>query len=67
MQVLNKREIKIFTARKLYDSPPTLHSLSHEYRISKERVRQIENKAFQKIQNYILEKITNDGQIRFRN
>lgn len=64
MQVLNEREIKILTARKLNDSPSTLDALSNEYSISKERVRQIENKAFEKIQNYVLEKMTSDGQMR---
>lgn len=64
MQVLNEREIKILTARKLNDSPSTLDTLSNEYSISKERVRQIENKAFEKIQNYVLEKMTSDGQMR---
>jgi RNA polymerase sigma-32 factor len=63
MQVLNEREIKILTARKLNDSPSTLDVLSNEYSISKERVRQIENKAFEKVQNYVLEKISSDGQM----
>ena len=67
MQVLNEREIKILTARKLNDSPSTLDTLSNEYSISKERVRQIENKAFEKIQNYVLEKMTSDGQMRLAN
>lgn len=67
MQVLNEREIKILTARKLNDSPSTLDALSNEYSISKERVRQIENKAFEKIQNYVLEKMTSDGQMRLAN
>ena len=67
MQVLNEREIKILTARKLNDSPSTLDALSNEYSISKERVRQIENKAFEKIQNYVLEKMTSDGQMRWAN
>ena len=67
MQVLNEREIKILTARKLNDSPSTLDTLSNEYSISKERVRQIENKAFEKIQNYVLEKITSDGQMKLAN
>ena len=39
MQVLNEREIKILTARKLNDSPSTLDALSNEYSISKERVQ----------------------------
>lgn len=67
MQVLNEREIKILTARKLNDSPSTLDALSNEYSISKERVRQIENKAFEKVQNYVLEKISSDGQMRLAN
>lgn len=67
MQVLNEREIKILTDRKLNDSPSTLDALSNEYSISKERVRQIENKAFEKVQNYVLEKISSDGQMRLAN
>ncbi len=54
MQILNPREFEIITARKLKDSPMTLDELSVKYSISKERVRQIENKAFEKIQNFIL-------------
>jgi RNA polymerase sigma-32 factor len=64
---LNEREVKILTARKLNDSPSTLDTLSNEYNISKERVRQIENRAFEKIQSYILEKMTSDGQIKLAN
>ena len=64
MQVLNDREIKILTARKLKPSPETLDSLSLEYNISKERVRQIESRAFEKIQNYVLGRISKDGQLK---
>lgn len=64
MSVLNEREIKILTARKLKDSPSTLDTLSTEYKISKERVRQIENRAFEKIQSYVLGKVSNDGQMK---
>lgn len=67
MKVLNEREIQILTARKLNDSPSTLDSLSNEYSISKERVRQIENKAFEKVQNYVLEKMSSDGQMKLAN
>ena len=67
MKVLNEREVKILTARKLNDSPSTLDSLSNEYSISKERVRQIENKAFEKVQNYVLEKMSSDGQMKLAN
>tara|TARA_B110000503_G_scaffold137759_1_gene222576 strand:- start:2228 stop:3130 length:903 start_codon:yes stop_codon:yes gene_type:complete len=65
MCVLTEREVKILTARKLNALPSTLDKLSGEYNISKERVRQIENKAFEKVQNYMLGKITNDGQMKF--
>lgn len=54
MTVLNKRELEILTERKLKESPTTLDELSIKYKISKERVRQIENKAFEKIQSVIL-------------
>lgn len=64
MSVLNEREVKILIARKLKSSPDTLDSLSSEYKVSKERIRQIENRAFEKIQNYILDKMTNDGQLK---
>lgn len=56
MAVLNERELEILTARKLNESPKTLDELSHKYKISKERVRQIENKVFEKIQSFMLAK-----------
>lgn len=52
---LKEREHAILSARKLKDTPQTLEDLSNQYNISKERVRQIENKAFEKIQSYMLE------------
>jgi len=67
MQVLNEREAKILTARKLNDSPSTLDVLSNEYNISKERVRQIENRAFEKVQSYVLAKVGSDGQMKIVN
>jgi RNA polymerase sigma-32 factor len=57
MEILNSREFEILTARKLTDLPSTLDELSIKYSISKERVRQIENKAFEKIQSFILKNI----------
>lgn len=54
MKVLNERELFILRSRKLLDDPLTLDELSQKFNISKERVRQIENKAFEKLQNYIL-------------
>lgn len=54
MKILNERELEILTERKLKESPTTLEDLSIKYNISKERVRQIENKAFEKIQSFVL-------------
>lgn len=51
---LNARELDIFTARKLKDDPLTLDELSQRFNISKERVRQIENRAFEKVQEHVL-------------
>lgn len=50
MKVLNDRERKILAARRLQDKPKTLEDLSQEYDISRERVRQIEVRAFEKLQ-----------------
>jgi len=60
MMVLNDRELDILTERKLKESPTTLDILSIKYAISKERIRQIENKAFEKIQNFILAQTSKD-------
>jgi len=48
--VLNDRERRIFQARRLADEPMTLEALSDEFNISRERVRQIEVRAFEKVQ-----------------
>lgn len=50
MDVLNDREKRIFLARRLEESPITLEELSGEFDISRERVRQIEVRAFEKVQ-----------------
>lgn len=50
MEVLNEREQRIFTARRLSEDPLTLEQLSGEFDISRERVRQIEVRAFEKVQ-----------------
>jgi len=47
---LNEREREIIVARRLQDDPETLEELSHKYGVSRERVRQIEVKAFEKLQ-----------------
>lgn len=50
MQALNDRERHILTQRRLVEEPQTLEDLSQEYDISRERVRQIEVRAFEKLQ-----------------
>ncbi|MGI4776137.1 MAG: RNA polymerase sigma factor RpoH [Janthinobacterium lividum] len=57
MKTLNPREFEILSARKLRESPVTLDELSIKYSISKERVRQVENKAFEKVQSFVLSSI----------
>lgn len=54
--VLNDREKAILLNRKLTENPMTLQELSEKYGISMERVRQIEEQAVKKIQNFILTK-----------
>ena len=53
MQTLNERERHILQERRLRDDPTTLEDLSQEYGISRERVRQIEVRAFEKLQKAI--------------
>lgn len=53
LQVLNPRERRIFEARRLSDDPMTLEDLSGEFGVSRERVRQIEVRAFEKIQEAV--------------
>jgi RNA polymerase sigma-32 factor len=54
LKILNEREKEILYARKLNDEQITLNDLSKKYKISRERIRQIENKAFEKIQKHML-------------
>jgi len=54
LEILNEREKEILNERRLTDEPKTLEELSKKYKISRERIRQIENKAFEKIQKYML-------------
>jgi len=54
MSVLNDRERRIFEARRLSDDPMTLEELSAEFDISRERVRQIEVRAFEKVQDAVM-------------
>ena len=50
LKTLNERERHILTERRLTEEPTTLEDLSHQYNISRERVRQIEVRAFEKLQ-----------------
>ena len=54
IKILNDREKEILYARRLTDYPLTLENLSQKYNISRERIRQIENKAFEKLQKHML-------------
>ncbi len=54
IKVLNEREREILYSRRLNEEPTTLEELSIKYKISRERVRQIENKAFEKLQKHML-------------
>jgi RNA polymerase sigma-32 factor len=53
MGVLNDRERRIFEARRLAEDPVTLEQLSDEFGVSRERVRQIEVRAFEKVQEAV--------------
>ncbi|MCB2124662.1 MAG: RNA polymerase factor sigma-32, partial [Rhodobacteraceae bacterium] len=51
MAVLNDREKDVLMQRRLRDDPVTLEDLSEQYGVSRERIRQIEVRAFEKLQN----------------
>jgi len=55
LKVLNDRERRIFEARRLSEDPITLEQLSEEFGVSRERVRQIEVRAFEKVQKAVRE------------
>ena len=54
MNILNERESSILKARRLSENPKTLEELSAKFKISRERVRQIETKAFEKLQKSMI-------------
>jgi RNA polymerase sigma-32 factor len=54
IKILNEREKEIITARRLSEEPKTLEELSKKYKISRERIRQIETKAFEKLQKSMI-------------
>jgi RNA polymerase sigma-32 factor len=57
LTVLNERERRIFEARRLADEPITLEELAEEFGVSRERVRQIEVRAFEKVQNAVKNRV----------
>ncbi len=58
---LNDRERRIFEARRLSDDPLTLEALSEEFGVSRERIRQIEVRAFEKVQKAVQQSAKADG------
>ena len=54
IKILNDREKDILYSRRLTDDPITLEDLSKKFKISRERIRQIENRAFEKLQKVML-------------
>jgi RNA polymerase sigma-32 factor len=57
LSVLNDRERRIFEARRLVDEPVTLEDLATEFGVSRERVRQIEVRAFEKVQKAVKNRV----------
>src|SRR5712675_3744632 len=57
LSVLNERERRIFVARRLAEEPVTLEDLADEFEVSRERVRQIEVRAFEKIQKAVKNRV----------
>jgi RNA polymerase sigma-32 factor len=57
MSVLNEREKRIFEARRLAEDPVTLEDLADEFGVSRERVRQIEVRAFEKVQKAVKNRV----------
>ena len=54
MKILGEREKEIIIERRLSENPKTLEELSQKYKISRERIRQIETKAFEKLQKLMI-------------
>ncbi len=64
MDVLNDREKDILSKRKLHEKPITLEELSVEYSVSRERIRQIEVRAFEKLQEKMREMAVEKGMLK---
>ena len=63
LHVLDEREKEILHNRRLIDEPKTLEELSQKHKVSRERIRQIENRAFEKVQKAMLENIKQPKQL----
>lgn len=63
MSVLDEREKEILQDRRLIDEPKTLEELSQKHKVSRERIRQIENRAFEKLQKAMLENVKQPKQL----
>ena len=61
ISILNPREKEILTARRLSENVVTLEDLSKKYKLSRERIRQIESKAFEKLQKAMLNSIKSNN------
>ena len=61
MSILNPREKEILTARRLSEDVVTLDDLSKKHKVSRERIRQIETKAFEKLQKAMLKKVKSNN------
>jgi hypothetical protein len=53
LSVLNDSELRIFEPRRLVDGPVTLQDLGTEFGVSRERIRQIERRAFEKVRTFV--------------
>ena len=60
LQTLNERERHVFEARRLHDDPITLEVLAERFGVSRERIRQIETRAFEKVQQAVKTHITRE-------
>ena len=56
MSILNEREVRIIEARRLSEPPLTLEQLADEFSVSRERIRQIESRAFEKLSEAVRSK-----------
>ncbi len=63
MSVLNDREKEILMQRRLSDEPVTLEALSEKHAVSRERIRQIEVRAFEKLQSKMRELAKGKGMV----